>query len=188
MRVQPVTTEASNDAKSGDVPINTCPMHPEDRHMGPVACPLFGMGLEPEQVSLEDEGPNPELIDLTNRFWVGIALSVPLLLLSMGPLVGSDYGRSVFGERASLWLEFALVTRVILWSGWSFLERGYQSFRTMNLNMFSLIGMGVGVAYLFSVLAVLASEHFPAGFGNSSKVAGYFVPAVIGVEIASFAA
>ncbi len=164
--------------------IYTCPMHPEVRHPGSGACPLCGMGLEPEQVSLEDEDPTLELIDLTNRFWVGLALSVPLLLLSMGPLVGSDYGRIVFGERASLWLEFALATPVILWSGWPFFVRGVQSFRTMNLNMFSLISMGVGAAFLFSIVAVVAPQIFPAGFRNANGQVGvYFEAAAVIVTL-----
>ena len=150
----PAQDAASVDLKDGEyntVPddytgtIYTCPMHSQVHHPGPGSCPICGMGLEPETVSLEDEGPNPELIDFTHRFWVGAVLTVPLLVLAMGPFVGFVFFKDLLGERTMLWLEFALATPVILWSGWPFFIRGYQSFRTMNLNMFSLISMGVGL-------------------------------------------
>ena len=120
--------------------VYTCPMHPEVRKAGPGSCPLCGMGLEVEAVSVaDDEGPNPELVDFTWRFWVGVVLTVPLLVLSMSPFIGIHGLREFFGERTTLWIELVLGTPAILWVGWPFLERGYQSFRTMNLNMFSLI-------------------------------------------------
>ena len=167
-----------------DGTVYTCPMHPEVRHPGPGACPLCGMGLEVESVSLEDDGPNPELVDFTRRLWVGIVLSLPLLVLSMGPLIGFDYVRALVGERSALWMEFAFATPVILWSGWPFFVRGYQSFKTRNLNMFSLISMGVGASYLFSIVAVFAPGIFPAGFRNTNGQVGvYFEAAAVIVTL-----
>ncbi|MDF1671634.1 MAG: copper-translocating P-type ATPase [Roseovarius sp.] len=158
-------------------PVYTCPMHIEVRQIGPGSCPICGMGLELETVSIEDDRPNPELVDFTHRFWVGALLTIPLLVLSMGPFVGLTYFKELFGEGLSLWLEFALATPVILWSGWPFFERGYNSFRSMNLNMFSLISMGVGAAYLFSIVAVLAPGIFPAGFRDENGNVGVYFEA-----------
>ncbi|MDD9727651.1 copper-translocating P-type ATPase [Roseovarius sp. SK2] len=164
--------------------VYTCPMHAEVRHPGPGSCPICGMGLEPETVSAEDEGPNPELVDFTRRFWVGAVLTIPVLVLAMGPFVGFTYFMELLGERTSLWLELALSTPVILWSGWPFFVRGYHSFRTMNLNMFSLIGMGVGAAYIFSILAVIAPQIFPAGFRDENGNVGvYFEAAAVIVTL-----
>ena len=166
------------DSYSGTV--YTCPMHAEVRHPGPGSCPICGMGLEPETVSLEDDGPNPELVDFTRRFWVGAVLTVPLLVLAMGPFVGFTYLMELFGERTSLWTELVLATPVILWSGWPFFVRGYNSFRTMNLNMFSLISMGVGAAYIFSIVAVVAPGIFPDGFRDANGNVGvYFEAAAV---------
>lgn len=154
------------DSYSGTV--YTCPMHAQVRHPGPGSCPICGMGLEPETVSLEDDGPNPELVDFTRRFWVGAVLTVPLLVLAMGPFLGFTYLMELLGQRTSLWTELVLATPVILWSGWPFFVRGYNSFRTMNLNMFSLISMGVGAAYIFSIVAVVAPGIFPEGFRDAN--------------------
>ena len=184
---------ASVDVKGGEydtVPegyngtIYTCPMHSQVHHPGPGSCPICGMGLEPETVSLEDEGPNPELVDFTHRFWVGVVLTVPLLVLAMGPFLGFVFFMELLGERTSLWLELALATPVILWSGWPFFVRGVQSFRTMNLNMFSLISMGVGAAFLFSIVAVVAPQIFPAGFRDANGQVGvYFEAAAVIVTL-----
>jgi P-type Cu+ transporter len=154
--------------------IYTCPMHPEIEQVGPGDCPICGMALEPKGVPAADEGPNPELVDFTRRFWVGAALTVPLLVIAMGPMIGLDVG-GWMGERTARWAELVLGTPVILWSGWPFLVRGVRSFRTMNLNMFSLIAMGVLAAWAFSVVAVLAPGIFPAGFrDHSGQVGVYF--------------
>ncbi len=154
--------------------VYTCPMHPDIEQIGPGDCPICGMALEPKGVPTGDEGPNPELVDFRRRFWVGAALTIPVLILAMGPMVGLPVGAWI-GERTARWLELILATPVILWSGWPFLVRGAKSFRTMNLNMFSLIGMGVAAAYLFSVVAVLAPGLFPAGFrDHSGQVGVYF--------------
>jgi len=165
-------------------PVYTCPMHPEVRQTGPGSCPLCGMALELASPAMAGEGPNPELVDFTRRLAVGVALTVPLLVLTMSPFVGVTAIREFFGERTSLWIELLLGTPVILWSGWPFFERGYRSFRTMNLNMFSLIGMGTGAAYAFSVVAVLAPEIFPDGFRDESGHVGvYFEAAAVIVTL-----
>lgn len=161
-------------------PVYTCPMHPEVRQTEPGSCPLCGMGLELVSVAMGDEGPNPELVDFTRRLYFGIALTVPLLVLSMSPMLGISAIREFLGERATLWLELVLATPVILWSGWPFFERGYRSFRTMKLNMFSLIAMGTGAAFLFSIVAVLAPGIFPDGFRNENGHVGvYFEAAAV---------
>ncbi len=161
--------------------IYTCPMHPEVEQIGPGDCPICGMALEPKNIAdALNEGPNPELIDFNRRFWVGVVLSIPLLILSMSPYIGLTEIRDFFGERTTLWLEFALGTPVILWSGAPFFVRGYHSFRTMNLNMFSLIAMGTGAAYIFSVVAVLVPDIFPDGFRDSQGHVGvYFEAAAV---------
>ncbi|HEY9057833.1 MAG TPA: HAD-IC family P-type ATPase, partial [Aurantimonas sp.] len=153
----------------------TCPMHPEIIRDAPGDCPICGMALEPMGVPTGEEGPNPELVDFTRRFWVGAVLTVPLLIVAMGPMLGLPVGEWI-GERTARWIELILGTPVILWAGWPFLVRGYKSFRTMNLNMFSLIGMGVLAAYLFSVVAVLFPQIFPAGFRDpeTGTVGVYF--------------
>ena len=164
--------------------VYTCPMHPQVRQTKPEACPLCGMGLEQESATAEDEGPNPELVDFSHRLWVALAFSVPLLILTMTPFIGVMAVRDFFGERLSLWIELVLATPVILWSGWPFFARGYISFRTMNLNMFSLIGMGVGAAYIFSIVAVLVPGIFPEGFRDSEGNVGvYFEAAAVIVTL-----
>lgn len=164
--------------------VYTCPMHPEVRRTGPGACPLCGMGLEPERAVTVEEAPNPELVDFTRRLWVGTAFTLPLLILTMTPYIGITAIRELFGERASLWIELALGTPVILWAGWPFFVRGYHSFRTLNLNMFSLIGMGVAAAYVFSIIAVLAPGIFPAGFRDEEGHVGvYFEAAAVIVTL-----
>ena len=154
--------------------IYTCPMHPQIEQVGPGDCPICGMALEPKGVPTGEEGPNPELVDFRRRFAVGAVLTVPLLVIAMGPMLGLPIGAWI-GERTALWAELVLATPVILWSGWPFLVRGWKSFRTMNLNMFSLIAMGVVAAWGFSVVAVLAPGLFPHGFrDHSGQVGVYF--------------
>lgn len=166
--------------KIDDVPRGTkytCPMHPEIVHDAPGDCPKCGMALEPMGVPAADEGPNPELVDFRRRMWVGVVLALPLLVLTMGPYVGLGFVRDIFGERATLWIEFALGTPVILWSGWPFFVRGVRSVINRSLNMFTLIAMGTGAAYLFSVVAVLAPEIFPAGFRDAEGHVGVYFEA-----------
>jgi Cu+-exporting ATPase len=147
-------------------------MHPEVRQQGPGSCPICGMALEPETVTAE-VGPNPELADFTRRFWIGLALTLPVLALEMGGHL-TGLHRSL-GQGASSWLQLALATPVILWAGWPFFVRGWQSVRTRNLNMFTLIAMGTGVAWAFSAVATVAPGLFPASFrGPDGGVAVYF--------------
>ncbi|MDE8653803.1 copper-transporting P-type ATPase [Novosphingobium album (ex Liu et al. 2023)] len=167
-----------------DGAVYTCPMHPEVRQSKPGSCPICGMGLELESAAMADEGPNPELVDFTRRFWMGAVLTVPLLVFTMGPYVGFGRVREIFGERPTLWIELILGTPVVLYCGWPFLVRGWNSFRTMKLNMFSLIGMGVMAAWLFSVVAVLAPGIFPDGFRDAEGHVGvYFEAAAVIVTL-----
>ena len=156
--LHPETAPAALDAPEGA--IWTCPMHPEIRQVGPGSCPICGMALEPEMPTL-DEGPNPELIDMSRRFWVSAALSAPLLVLAMGTEL---FGWHILPMRTSVWLQLALATPVVLWGGWPFFERGWASLKSRNLNMFTLISLGVGVAYSYSLVATLAPGLFPASF------------------------
>nr|WP_166178774.1 copper-translocating P-type ATPase [Altererythrobacter segetis] len=161
-------------------PVYTCPMHPQVRQTTPGSCPICGMTLELETASAAREGPNPELADFTRRFWIGTSLTVPLLVLTMGPFLGLAGVRAGLGERTAVWTEFALGTPVVLWCGWPFLVRAWSSFRSRNLNMFSLIGMGVMAAWTFSVVAVLAPGLFPAGFRDmNGNVGVYFEAAAV---------
>ena len=157
--------------------IYTCPMHPEIRQVGPGSCPICGMALEPDVVSL-DAPPNPELADMTRRFWIGLALALPAVVLEMGGhLVG---GHGLIDPTLSNWIQFAFATPVVLWAGWPFLERGWQSLVTRNLNMFTLIAVGTGVAYLYSVVGTLAPGVFPENFrSHGGAVAVYFESAAV---------
>ncbi len=152
----------------------TCPMHPEIVRDRPGDCPICGMALEPVVASAHDE-PNPELADMTRRLWLGIAFSIPLLVLSMGPHVGLGFIRTSFGERPSLWLELVLASPVVLWAGWPVLVRAVRSVANRSPNMWTLIGMGITASYLFSIVAVLAPQIFPPGFrDHNGNVAVYF--------------
>ncbi|WP_316163678.1 heavy metal translocating P-type ATPase [Bradyrhizobium sp. SZCCHNRI20481] len=157
--------------------IYTCPMHPEIRQVGPGTCPICGMALEPDVISLDD-APNPELADMTRRFWIGTLLAAPVVVLEMGGhLVG---GHGFVDPMLSNWIQLALATPVVLWAGWPFFVRGWQSVQTRNLNMFTLIAMGTGVAYVYSVIATLAPQTFPPAFrGHGGAVAVYFEAAAV---------
>ena len=152
--------------------IYTCPMHPEIRQIGPGACPICGMALEPE-FATADSGPNPELADMTRRFWIGLVLALPVMVLEMG---GHFVGPHDWVEPTlSNYIQFAFATPVVLWAGWPFFVRGAQSLVTRNLNMFTLIGMGTGVAYVYSVIATFAPGIFPDAFrGHGGAPAVYF--------------
>lgn len=157
--------------------IYTCPMHPEIRQVGPGSCPICGMALEPELVTAET-GPSPELVDMTRRFWIGLALTVPLVALEMGGHFLELH--AVVGRALSNWIQFALATPAVLWAGWPFFVRGWQSLRTRNLNMFTLIAMGTGVAWAYSVVATLAPAAFPPAFrAHDGSVAVYFEAAAV---------
>jgi Cu+-exporting ATPase len=162
-------------------PVYTCPMHPEVRQTEPGSCPLCGMGLERVAAAPGEEGPNPELVDFTRRFWAGAGFTLPLLILTMPPYLGYGQIREFFGEVPSLWLEFLFSTPVIVWAGWPFFVRGWKSFRTLNLNMFSLLSMGVAAAYLFSIVAIVAPGVFSDGFRDpeTGMVGVYFEAAAV---------
>ena len=153
-----------------------CPMCPEVVNESPSDCPSCGMALEPMGVPAADQGPNPELVDFTRRFWIGAALAFPVLALAMGPMLGLPLRRWI-GEGTAVWAEFALATPVILWSGWPFLVRGVKSVINRSLNMFTLIAMGVGAAYAFSVVATIAPGIFPDGFRDASGHVGVYYEA-----------
>ncbi|WP_199762831.1 heavy metal translocating P-type ATPase [Bradyrhizobium guangdongense] len=157
--------------------IYTCPMHPEIRQVGPGSCPICGMALEPEIASLET-GPNPELADMTRRFWIGAVLSLPPVVLEMGGHLAGPH--SWIDPTLSNWIQLVFATPVVLWAGWPFFVRGWQSLLRRNLNMFTLIAMGTGVAYVYSILGTVTPQIFPDTFrGHEGAVAVYFEAAAV---------
>jgi P-type Cu+ transporter len=157
--------------------IYTCPMHPEIRQVGPGSCPICGMALEPEVASLET-GPNPELADMTRRFWIGGALALPPVVLEMGGHLAGPH--NWIDPMLSNWIQLVFATPVVFWAGWPFLVRGWQSLITRNLNMFTLIAMSTAVAYVYSLIATLAPQVFPATFrDHEGAVAVYFEAAAV---------
>ena len=169
--------KAVEPAKPGAV--YTCPMHPEIRQVGPGSCPICGMALEPVEISAEAV-PNHELADMTRRFWIGLVLTLPIFVLEMGshiPWLGLGH---IVPERWSIWAQFVLATPVVLWAGWPFFERGAASVRSGHLNMFTLIALGTGAAYLYSLVATFAPGLFPAGFRMmGGAVAVYYEAAAV---------
>ncbi|WP_404362817.1 heavy metal translocating P-type ATPase [Marinobacter sp.] len=155
----------------------TCPMHPEIRQEGPGDCPICGMALEPEQVSLE-EGPSGELTDMTRRFWIGFVLALPVVVLEMGGhLIGLD---QVIPPQVSNWIQLFFATPVVLWCGWPFFVRGWKSVVSRNLNMFTLIAIGTGVALIYSLVATVAPQIFPDAFRQADgSVPVYFEAAAV---------
>ncbi len=169
--------EAKDNLPAGT--IYTCPMHPEIRQEGPGSCPICGMALEPETFSL-DTGPDPEYIDMRRRFWVSALFTIPLFIFAMGELIPGNPFESWLDPKAGQWLQLLLASPVILWGAWPFFVRGVQSVKTMNLNMFTLIGLGVAVAYGFSVFATIFPNMFPDAFrGHNGNVAIYFEAAAV---------
>src|SRR5882762_2859506 len=157
----------------------TCPMHPEIVRDAPGSCPICGMALEPRTVSLEEE-ENPELTQMSRRFWVCVGLSIPLLIIGMSELVPSARLERVVPMGVRGWIELGIATPVVLWGAWPFFVRAWQSLVNRSLNMFTLIGVGVGVAYLFSVIAKLFPEIFPQSFHDASgNVPVYFEAAAV---------
>ena len=157
--------------------IYTCPMHPEIRQVGPGSCPICGMALEPVAIGTDNRS-SPELADMTRRFWIGLALSVPVVALEMGGHL-FDLHRLI-APQLSIWLQFALATPVVWWSGWPFFERAWRSVVTRKLNMFTLIAMGTGVAWAYSVIAALVPSVFPEAFRTmDGLVAVYFEAAAV---------
>ena len=156
--------------------IYTCPMHPEVRQQGPGSCPICGMALEPEQVSLDD-APDPELIDMTRRFWIALVLTLPVFAIEMSGHLGM---MNLVPAGWSNWISLALSTPVVLWAGAPFFVRGWNSLRTRHLNMFTLIAMGTGVAWAYSMVGTLAPQLFPANFRDMhGTVAVYFEAAAV---------
>ena len=166
----------SHDENVPEGAIYTCPMHPEVRQVGPGSYPKCGMALEPETISLDNK-PDPELIDMTRRFWVTLALTLPVFILDMTAHFG---GMHLLPAQMANWISFALATPVVLWGGWPFFVRGWNSLRTRHLNMFTLIAMGTGVAYMYSVVATLMPQIFPPAFRDMhGAVAVYFEAAAV---------
>ena len=149
--------------------IYTCPMHPQIRQSGPGACPICGMALEPEMPSA-NIGPNPELADMTRRFWIGLVLALPVMIVEMS----GHFGTHWFAPALSNYIQFAFATPAVLWAGWPLFVRGAQSLATGNLNMFTLIAMGTGVAYAYSAVATLVPSIFPDAFRSHGAPAVYF--------------
>ena len=157
----------------------TCPMHPQIVRNGPGGCPICGMALEP-MAPLAAESPNPELANMTRRFWVGVALSLPLVALAMA----EDFGATLLAPRTAVWVEFVLATPAVLWGGWPFFQRGWASIVNGRLNMFTLIALGAGVAYFFSVVGALFPGVFPASFRTAEgAVPVYFEAAAVIVTL-----
>ena len=157
--------------------VYTCPMHPEIRQIGPGSCPICGMALEPE-IAGPDTGPNPELVDMMRRFWIGLVLTLPVFILEMGAHIAGAH--NWVEPTPSNYVQFAFATPVVLWAGWPFFVRGWQSLATRNLNMFTLIAMGTGVAYVYSLAATFVPGIFPEAFrGHGGAPAVYFEAASV---------
>jgi Cu+-exporting ATPase len=160
--------------------IYTCPMHPQIRQVGPGHCPICGMALEPETVTA-DSGPNAELIDMTRRFWIALALTIPVVALDMGGHL-TNLHMWIRAETAN-WIELVLATPVVLWAGWPFFERAWASLKTRNLNMFTLIAMGTGVAWTYSVVATIAPGLFPPAFREADGAVPVYFEAAAAITV-----
>lgn len=162
----------------------TCPMHPEVMQGVPGDCPICGMALEPVQVTLEDESESPELVDMRRRFWFSVLFTVPLLAVSMGDMLPGHPISELVGERTRVWIELALASPVCLWAAWPFYVRFVASIRGRHFNMWTLIGLGVGAAFIYSVVAAVAPGVFPSAFRDASgNVAVYFEAAATVVTL-----
>ncbi len=157
----------------------TCPMHPQIRHDGPGSCPICGMALEPLTITAEAP-PNEELIDMSRRFWVGLILALPVFVLEMGAHIPMLHLDRVVPPSVSIWIQFALATPVVLWAGWPFFERGWASLVSRSLNMFTLIALGTGTAYLYSLVGTFAPGIFPPSFRvMGGAIAVYYEAAAV---------
>lgn len=157
----------------------TCPMHPEILQGTPGICPKCGMALEPITVELEEE-ENPELIDMTRRFRIGLIFALPVFLIAMSEMIPSQPVQKIFSHKFLSWLQFVLATPVVLWCGFPFFQRAYLSIKNWNLNMFTLVGLGTGAAFIYSAIAALFPEIFPHSFQRSDgSIALYFEAAAV---------
>ena len=177
-----VTPRSALQEKHDDAIIYTCPMHPQIRQKGPGNCPICGMALEPETATAET-GPNPELVDFTHRFWIGTALTIPLVIYEMGAHIPGLGMHGLVPPATAIWLQLALATPVVLWAGWPLLVRGWQSFVRRHLNMFSLIALGTATAYVFSLVATLAPNIFPTGFRNAEGIVAVYYEAAAVITV-----
>ncbi len=160
----------------------TCPMHPQIVRSEPGNCPICGMTLEPREITADEK--NPELVDMTRRFWISVGLAVPMLVLMVSELLPSMPLQHLVSARVWTWVEFALATPVVLWCGWPFFVRGWQSVVNRSLNMFTLIALGTGTAYLYSLAVTFTPQLFPASFRSSDgQIAVYFEPAAVIVAL-----
>ncbi len=169
------------DAKPASAPegtIYTCPMHPQIRQIGPGSCPICGMALEPVGVG-EQTGPSAELIDMTRRFWIGAVLAAPVVILEMGGHLPGLHLHRYVSPQVSVWIQCLLATPVVLWAGWPFFVRGWASVRNRSLNMFSLIALGIGAAYLYSLAATFAPWLFPEILRMDGIVPVYYEAAAV---------
>ena len=155
----------------------TCPMHPQIVQDNPGDCPICGMALEPRTITATTDEPNPELVDMTRRFWLAALFTIPLFFLSMGDLLPGEPVSALMSARLRIYLELGLATPVCLWSAWPFFVRAVKSVRTANLNMFTLIGLGVSVAYTYSVVAALFPALFPPSFRDAGGEVGVYFEA-----------
>jgi P-type Cu+ transporter len=171
-------SQAAKRAPAVTATIYTCPMHPQIRQAGPGSCPICGMALEPLSAG-EATGPNPELLDMTRRFWIGAALAAPTVILEMGGHIPGLNLHHYISPQLTVWIEFLLATPVVLWAGWPFLVRGVASVRNRSLNMFSLIALGTGAAYLYSLAATFAPGLFPESLRPQGVVAVYYEAAAV---------
>ena len=156
----------------------TCPMHPEIEQIGPGSCPICGMALEPKTITLDDQ-PDPEFIDMKRRFWISAVLTLPVFVLAMAEKLPNFH--NVVPPRVSIWIQFVMATPVVLWGGWPFFQRAWASFKNISPNMFTLIAIGTGAAYLLSIAALFFPEFFPASMrsAHSGLVSAYFESAAV---------
>jgi Cu+-exporting ATPase len=170
--------ERATPAPSKSKTIYTCPMHPQVEQEGPGDCPICGMRLEPKTIALEDEEDDAELNDMSRRFWIGLILTIPLFAMTMAEMFGLSLTRWI-SPRTSGWLQLVLATPVVLWAGWPFFQRGWRSIVNRSLNMFTLIAIGTGAAYFYSLVAVSFPNIFPESFRTDGHVAIYFEAAAV---------
>jgi len=159
--------------------IYTCPMHPEIEQDRPGHCPKCGMTLEPKTIGVGDEEERKEIRSLSRKFWIALVLTIPVLFIAMGHAIPGLHAEALIPKQISKWIEFSLATPVVLWAGDFFFTRAWQSMVNRSLNMFTLIAVGVGAAYFYSAVAVIAPGIFPQSFRSSGEVGLYFEAAAV---------